>query len=214
MRLDEKIVEIFKQGYVCDNCCGRMCGNLLSGMTNKERGRILRHYLAFLLDSGEKLDVDLSNFYGIKFRNLKLEIKKPEKCKICKNFFPEELNEFAQKIVKKLKCIEFDTFLIGSVLSDELAKEEEKIWSIIGIEHVESLKSEINRELGKIVEKLTKKTFDLKNSDVTIVVDLETNNIKIQIRSLYVFGRYQKLVRGVPQTKWICSRCQGKGCTF
>jgi tRNA pseudouridine synthase 10 len=214
MKVTEGVVETLKTGYICDNCLGRTVGNLLSGMSNKERGNILRNYLAFLIDSGEKIDVDLSNFYGIKFRNVKLQIKKPEKCKVCKNFFLEKIDEVAKNIVKKLKGTEFNTVLIGSIPSDEMLKAEEKIFETIGTEFVESIKSEINRELGKRIEALTKKKFDLKNPDVTIVVNLKENIIRIQVRSMYVFGRYQKLVRGIPQSRWTCRKCGGKGCTY
>jgi len=214
MNIDEKTIEVLKSGYICDNCLGRIIGNLLSGLSNKERGKILRHYIAFLIDSSEKLDIDLSNLYGIKFRNIKLQIKKPEKCKVCKNFFLEKIDEIAGKIVKKMKGIEFDTFLIGSIPSDEMLKAEEGIFETIGTDFVESIKTEINRELGKRVEKLTNKKFSLKNSDVTIVVNLKTNTISTQVRSLYVFGKYQKLVRGIPQSKWTCRKCGGKGCTY
>lgn len=212
MKLDEKIVEVLKDDYICNACLGRSFATLLSGFTNNERGKILRFYAAFLIDSGEKLDVNLSNFYGIKFRNVKLEIKKPGKCKVCKNFFDEKINELAKEIVKKLKEIEFDTFLVGSVPTDEMLNEEEKIYEKIGIEFSEPIKSEINRELGKKIEKFTGKRFKLRNPDITIIVDLNTNTLKTQIKSLYVYGEYQKLVRGIPQTKWICSKCYGKGC--
>jgi tRNA pseudouridine synthase 10 len=214
MKVDEKTIEVLKSGYICNNCLGRTVGNLLSGLSNKERGNILRHYTAFLIDSGEKLNIDLSNLYGIKFRNTKLQIKKPEKCKVCKNFFLERIDETSDKIVKKLKEIEFNTFLIGSIPSDEMLKAEENIFETIGTEFVESVKTEMNRELGKRIEKLTKKRFSLKNPDVTIVVNLKTNTISIHVRSLYIFGRYQKLVRGIPQSKWTCRKCGGKGCTY
>jgi tRNA pseudouridine synthase 10 len=214
MKIDEKTIEALKAGYICDNCLGRTVGNLLSGMSNKERGKILRHYIAFLIDSGEKLDIDSSNLYGIKFRNAKLKPKKPEKCKVCKNFFLEKIDEVAKGVVKKLDGTEFNTFLVGSVPSDEMFKAEEKIFEAIGTEFVESIKSEINRELGKRIETLTKKRFALKNPDVTILVDLKDNITRIQVRSLYVFGGYQKLVRGIPQSRWTCRKCGGKGCTY
>ncbi len=214
MKIDEKVIELLKDGYVCDNCLGRIIGNLLSGLSNKERGNILRYYLAFLIDSGEKIDADLSNFYGIKFRNAKLGIKNPEKCKICKNFFPEKIDEVAKNIAKKLKGIEFDTFIVGSIPSDEILKTEERVFETVGTEFVESIKSEINREVGKRIEKLTKKKFTLKNPDVTILVDLNMDTTRIQIRSLYVFGGYKKLARGIPQSEWICRKCEGKGCTY
>jgi tRNA pseudouridine synthase 10 len=213
MKIEEKAIEILKQ-QVCDSCLGRQFGSLLSGFSNDQRGKIIRQYVAFLIDSGEKVDADLSNFYGIKFRNVKIKPEKPGKCKLCRNFFFEEINEKAKEIIKKFKEIEFKTFLIGSIVSDEMLKSEEEIWSRVGIEYCEPIKSEINRELGKRIEKLAGKKFESKNPDVTVIVDLNENKIKIEIRSLYVSGKYQKLVRGIPQSKWVCLRCSGKGCTF
>ncbi|MEM5836409.1 MAG: tRNA pseudouridine(54/55) synthase Pus10 [Candidatus Aenigmatarchaeota archaeon] len=212
MKLVEKIAETLKEGYICDSCLGRICSELLSGFSNKERGKILRIFLAFLIDSGEKIEVDTSNFHGIKFRNVKLEIKEPEKCKICKNFFLEEIDEIAKRIVKEIKGIEFKTFLIGSIPTDEMMNEEEKLYEKIGIDFVEPIKSEINRELGKRVEKLTGKIFSTENPDLTIIVNLKTGKIKKEIRSLFVYGKYKKLVRGIPQSKWSCPKCKGKGC--
>lgn len=214
MKINEKIIEALKDSYVCNNCLGRIFGNLLSGLSNRERGYILRYYIAFLIDSGEKIDVDLSNFYNVKFRNVKLDIEKPKECKICKNFFLEKIDKTAENITKKLKGIEFSTFQIGSVIPDELLSEENKVFEKVGIEFVESIKSEINRELGKRVERLMGKKFALKNPDVTVLVDLNTESIRLQIRSLYVYGKYKKLARGIPQTKWVCPKCYGKGCIY
>jgi tRNA pseudouridine synthase 10 len=211
VKVEEKAIEILKDP-ICDNCLGRSWAGLLSGYSNEERGKIIRSFIAFLLDSGEKIDVYINNFYGFKFRNLKVTLQKPEKCKICKNFFREKLEEKSNEIIKKLKGIEFDTFQLGTIPSDEMANEEEKLVDEIGGDFTEPIKTEINREIGKIIEKKTSKTFSSKNPDVTIILDLQNNRIKTEVRSLYIFGKYQKLKRGIPQTKWVCPNCNGKGC--
>jgi len=211
MKVEEKAIEILKQ-TVCDNCLGRQFGELLSGFTNEQRGKIIRNYIAFLIDSGENVDVDLKNFYGIKFRNAKIKPEKPKECKLCKNFFFEQIDGVAKKVAEKLKGFETNTFLIGTVVPNELAKAEEDFWNKVGIEWCEPIKNEINREIGKRVERLAKKKFDSKNPDATVLVDLNTGQIRVAVRSLYVFGGYSKLVRGLPQTKWICNECGGKGC--
>jgi tRNA pseudouridine synthase 10 len=212
MKLEEKAIEALKEP-ICNNCLGRIWAGLLSGYSNEERGKIIRNYVAFLLDSGEKIDVYLNNFYGFKFRNIKVTLQKPEKCKICKNFFREKLEEKADEILKKVDEIEFSTFQIGTVPTNEMSNEEEKLVNEIGADFSEPMKTEINREIGKIIEGKTKKIFSAKNPDITIILDLQNDQIRTQIRSLYVFGKYQKLKRGIPQTKWICHNCNGKGCT-
>jgi tRNA pseudouridine synthase 10 len=208
----EKAMGLMKEGYICDNCLGRQFAELLSGMSNKERGKIIRTYVAFLLDSGEKIGADSSNFHGFKFRNVDIKPKEPEKCRLCKNFFLEKIDDLAEKVVAKLNEYEYDTFLIGSVVPDDLGRLEEKVWEEAGIDFVEPIKSEINRELGKRVESATGKGFDMEDPDITTIVNLETGEIQLQIKSLYIYGKYQKLVRGISQTTWLCRECGGKGC--
>ena len=212
MKVLDKAIEILKQGSICNNCLGRNFGDLLSGFSNEERGKTFRNLVAFLLDSGEKIEVDTSNFYGFKFRNLKIQPKKPTKCIICKNFFQEGIKKVTDKIAKKVKGLEFETFLVGSIPSNELKNAEEKMWEKVGIESTESIKSEINREIGKRLQETLKKKFELKNPDLTIIVDLPNDDVRIESRPLYVFGKYQKLIRGIPQSKWVCRFCQDKGC--
>ncbi|MEM5810356.1 MAG: tRNA pseudouridine(54/55) synthase Pus10 [Candidatus Aenigmatarchaeota archaeon] len=188
----EKLLEILKIN-VCNSCLGRQWGMIGHGLTNAERGKILRDYASKLT---------------------KTELKEPETCELCNNFFKDGINRIVDKIVEKIQGVEFDTFLIGTVVSDELEKKQEALWEKIGVDDVETIKSEINREVGKRIEKLTKKRFNLRNPDITIVIDLNTNAIRTQIKSLYIYGKYQKLVRGIPQTKWICGKCKGKGCIY
>jgi len=201
LRLLEKVVEILKDGYVCDRCLGRQFSQLLSGLSNEERGRILRHYLAMLIDSGLEVKVNKTNFYGIKFHNRKVKVRKPKKCSVCLGIF-DELKKKVKQIVRKLKKYEFETFLVGCKLTPELVEREEEIWNKAGIEWCESIKAEINRELGKEIEKLTGKKMNRRMPDITVIVDLNTDSIELDVRSIFIYGKYQKLVRGIPQTKW------------
>ena len=215
MKLDnlrEKTITLMKNGHICDNCLGRGFAELLTGMSNDERGRILRLYLAFLIDSGENIEVDHSNFHGIEFRHVKLKPTTPKPCSICGDFFSESISHLAEEISKKLSSYEFDSFLIGTVVSSKLIGRQEKAWMESGIEFVEPIRREINRELGKKGERLTGKRADLETPDITIIADLEKNQINLQVSSILIYGKYQKLARGISQSIWICKSCNGKGC--
>jgi len=201
LNVKEKIIEILKKGYICDRCLGREFAQLLSGLSNEKRGKILRNYLAMLIDSGDKILVDNSNFYGIKFHLKKIKSKKPKKCSVCSDLFLE-LKKKTKLIVKQLKKYEYDTFLIGCRLTPELFEKEQEMWDKVGIEWCEPMKNEINRELGIEVEKITGKVMNRKQPDITIILDLKTDGIELNVRSVYVYGKYQKLVRDMPQTKW------------
>ncbi len=183
---------------VCDSCLGRQFSQLLSGMTNRERGRALRTVAAMMFDSGTA-DADPSNFSGFSLRFRK---PGPEKeCSVCFGLF-DNLGRLAEKAVGKLKGIEFDTFLVGCVPSRKLAEAEERLWEEIGIEYCEPLKAEFNREMGKLIQEATGKTADLEKPDVVVLFDLEKGDVELRVNPIYIFGYYQKLVRGIPQCRW------------
>jgi len=56
------------------------------------------------------------------------------------------------------------------------------------------------------------KKVDFDSPELTFVVDTRYNNIELSVRSIYIYGRYRKLERGIPQTKWFCRKCRGRGC--
>jgi tRNA pseudouridine synthase 10 len=198
---------------VCDSCLGRQFGQLLSGYTNFARGEAIRTAVAMSLDK-EKLEeadkkIDLSNFAKIGFHNLeagKIIPKKEKACSLCSNMF-ENLNSFARRANNAVKNIEFRTFVGGSILPAALLDAEESLWERVGIDWAESIKAELNRELGKRIEKLfeaegRKAEFEPKNPEVVILADFAKNKVTAQINPLFIYGEYQKLVRGIPQTKW------------
>ncbi len=201
MVIKEKLVEVLKNGYVCDYCLGRQFAQLLSGLDNEERGKILRHFVAMLIDAGEKINVDNSNFFGIKFHNKKMKIKKKKKCCVCSSLF-KELKKKVKLIIKELEKYEYKTFLIGCKLTPKLINREQDLWGDIGVEWCESIKTAINRELGKEIERMTGKRMNRKVPDITVKFDLNTDKVELNVRSIYVYGKYQKLIRNIPQTKW------------
>jgi len=94
---------------------------------------------------------------------------------------------YKNRILKKLKKFEFNTFLIGIISGEEKNDEVEKPFK---------------KSLGKILEEKLGKKVDFKDPDILILIDLKNKKINYQIKPLYIFGRYQKVVSGIPQTKW------------
>ncbi len=192
--------EILQKGYVCDNCLGRQFAQLLSGFTNRERGCSIRIALAMEY-SIKPFPIDKANFSGLNFRKKIQMPDRHEPCKTCSGLF-ENLDKWAGQAEKKLAGIECRTFVVSTMLSRALVQNEESLWEDIGIEHCEPIKSEVNRELGKLIAEKTGKEPDESNPDVAFILDLEKNALRLQINPVYVYGRYRKLVRGIPQTKW------------
>jgi tRNA pseudouridine synthase 10 len=204
----EKIEILFKR-KICDNCIGRQFAQLLSGFTNAERGRAIRTVVAGAIDAGivSPNDLDLSNFIGYNFRNKDVQEKmkaleeRKTACEVCGGIF-EHLDEIAARAVKKVSGLEFRTFLVGVRPKRETLEAEEKLWEEFGISYCEPIKVELNREIGKRIESITTAKADLKMPDITFLIDFNKNKITYNIRSVFVFGYYQKIRRGIPQSRW------------
>ncbi|MBS3053558.1 MAG: tRNA pseudouridine(54/55) synthase Pus10 [Candidatus Aenigmarchaeota archaeon] len=201
MNLLEKTLRILEQP-ACDNCLGRQFGQLLSGFTNNERGKLLRTIAAMSIDNEDyKGAADMSNFHDYAFHNLEIKAKTARKqCSVCGDIFAR-LEKHAEKIAKN-RQYEYKTFLIGTRLSSGLIEKEEALWERVGIDYCEPLKAEINREIGKLAEAATKTRFSRKNPDVNMIVNFGSGKIEITPNPIFIYGEYQKLKRGIPQTKW------------
>jgi tRNA pseudouridine synthase 10 len=105
---------------------------------------------------------------------------------------------------------------VGCRVPAEIIQKEDYIYSKLEDEP-ESIKKEINREIGKFLSLQMGNEVDFDNPNLVIMVDFNTNmtpNLEIQLNPLFVEGRYRKLIRGIPQTKWPCRKCKGKGCEY
>lgn len=180
---------------LCDHCLGRLFAQLGHGLTNDERGKALRVYYAMRESGKEPKDVP----------------KESDECSLCGNLF-EEIDDFVELILNEIEHIEFNTFLVGSRIDPEIEEREERLWTELDITTSEPIKSEINREVGKRVDGLIKAKVDLKDPHLKAILDTRFNSVEIELAPLFMYGRYKKLSRKIPQTKWICRKCWGTGC--
>jgi len=190
MNLLDVAIKVLDQGPICDSCLGRQFAKLSTGWSNKERGAAIRMVL-------------------VMHRNQ--EMQKAEKCWVCNGLF-DALDVWAQRAIKALSGYEYDTFLVGTKLSGLLAENEEILWAESGTTHAEPLKSELNREVGKLIQSKTGKEVNFERPDIVVMLDLAENKVELQANPIFIYGKYRKLVRGIPQTAWSCPQCEGKGC--
>lgn len=185
-----QIMEISKWS-LCDHCLGRNFSKIVEGPDNRYRGEYVRKILD--KDYNNKLNSD--------------------SCYICSNLFDIVENNIVDRIMDKINHgkIEFETFLVGCRVLPEILKKEENIHESLKLD-VENIKKELNREIGKRLESNFNKEVDFDSPNIVIMVDFVNDDIDIQINPIFIEGRYRKLVRGIPQTKWPCRKCRGKGC--
>ena len=221
--------EILKSYPLCHRCFGRLYAKLLH-TSNYERGRSIKMAKAIELESKlhnlkekskceeveeeiEKIKEELSYLYRSGLTEIReienVEVVDSSKCPWCRGIFQEEnLEEILEKTLKLLREYQYDTFLVGTILPKSVKKLEESIKT----PYMESIKQEFNRTMGKLLVEKTSKTVDRENPDIVILINPYKKKVRLQITPVYIKGRYRKLVRGIPQTRWPCGYCKGKGC--
>ncbi|QLC50325.1 tRNA pseudouridine(54/55) synthase Pus10 [Methanolobus zinderi] len=216
MTILETAKKIINEGPICDNCMGRQFAKLSTGLTNVERGQAVKLSLAMegdllLKESGDDSilkELAPSSAFARKSLGIKTD---DEKCWVCLGLY-DNLDTWADRAIEAVGDIEYSTFLVGTKISGLLAENEEILWSECGITHAEQFKTELNREVGKLIAARTGKEVEFERPDVLFTLDIANDKVDLQIRSLYIQGRYRKLIRGIPQTRWPCKGCGGRGC--
>jgi len=211
----ENALRIIRLGPICDNCLGRQFAMLSTGLTNAQRGSSIKTVLSMQASAADDRAMLEALAHSVHSARLKLGRKEEEDalCTVCLGEMrAEKLDGWAEKAAAAMQGLECNTILVGTRMSGLLAENEELLLADGGSKHAEPLKSELNREVGKRLSARTGKKVDLKSPDVVVHLNLESGEVDLHIASLFIRGRYRKLVRGIPQTRWPCRECHGSGC--
>jgi tRNA pseudouridine synthase 10 len=227
MNVLEKALEMLEKYPLCDHCLGRQFALLGHGIENNDRGKALKLSLtlqASALNQSKNpeglksLKILAINGFSCEaaetIRQLKKRIPKKGQSKTC--FLCEGrlqlLNGLINKALKEIAYYEYTTFLVGVELPVAVEEREDEFKAAFEVGYGESIRHEFARLLGKKIEAQTGKIVEYRKPDVVIIINPFTEYVRIQVNPLFVAGRYRKLVRGIPQSKWFCSSCRGKGC--
>lgn len=184
----DKMEAVAREG-ICDRCLGRMFGKLSSGMTNDIRGSMIRDAL---VENGK-------------------DIPAPDMCPLCDDVF-DSLDIFAESVAEKVNEVESNNFLVGSRVDPDVLKKEKEIWERHGLDNYESIKTELNREIGKAALPMIHRPVEFKNPQCVACIDVRFADVSLDLSPIFIKGRYNKLSREIPQTIWPCRVCHGKGC--
>ena len=206
---------ILKEGPVCDSCLGRQFGKLSTGLTNAQRGFAIKTEMSMQAAADD--DKETQQLLAPAFPNarkvLGISQEKDDECWLCRGLFQntENIQKWADRCVDAVKGFEYDTLLVGTKVPPLYSEKEEVIWAECSVAHAEPLKSELNREVGKAVSLKTGKEVDFKRPDVVFTIYLAADRVEMKVNSLFMYGRYNKYVRDIPQTRWPCRECGGTG---
>ncbi len=174
--------QILKKYALCDNCLGRLFSKKLHLSSNKLLGK-----------------------------KLKKNLKSSQKCYICKNLF-ENLEHFLKLMLDASSDYSFSSYGVGTIIKPSIVDRDDIIRSKYKLRGIDSVKTDITRELAKAFSRKTRKTIDFLNPDLTFTVNLKDELCQLRSKSITLSGRYAKTLRGISQKQKPCSNCSGKGC--
>ncbi len=232
MTIFEKVLEIYREYYICPHCLGRMFSLLGTDTTNYDRGNSLllamtmENHRAYLSKhenheesiSNLKILVEKARFNpaqsvldkeGIEYSKNSL----PEKCYLCCDIF-SNVPIYARIAEENLNKLEFKNVLVGTTLDSQIVNREDNFKAHFNLLNSEAFKNHFNREVGKELSNNLQKPAEFSRPDITIIFTLrfESSEVNLLLRSIFIRGRYNKFIRGIPQTHWDCRSCRGKGC--
>jgi tRNA pseudouridine synthase 10 len=211
---------------LCDNCLGRNYALLGYGIENSRRGQAVKMSLMLQASSSAMLkEVDgvkllkllATNGFSLEaksaLKHLKRRVPKSDtlQCFLCEGKL-QVVEQLTEKVLEKLAAYEFSSFLVGIDLPSSLAEREDEFKAAFDVGFAESIKHEFGRLIGKRIEGRTGKTVEYRKPDLMVIVDPFAEKVRLQVNPLFIAGRYRKLVRDLPQSKWFCSTCHGRGC--
>ncbi len=164
---------ILKKYAFCPQCLGRQFPHFQAKLTSRQKGQELLQLI--------------SN-----------KARRPENCYLCGGLM-SSIEERSMKIVEALKPYEFDSFLVGTKVPTESIEREDLVRSEFKLRGGRTLKAEFTRELGRNVATLMGKELTYTSPELVAILDPVDDSIKITPKSLHMFGRYVKKVRGLPQ---------------
>ena len=227
MDILEKALTMLSKYPLCDHCLGRQFALLGYSIENKDRGKALKLSLTLqasalnLAKNAEgikRLKVLAANGFSREaqetLHHLKKRIAKKDQlktCFLCEGKF-QLLDGLIQKALQAIANYEYTTFLVGVELPVAVEEREDEFKAAFNVSYGESIRHEFGRLLGKGIAEQTGKTVEYKKPDIVVITNSFAEQVRVQVNPLFVAGRYRKLVRDIPQSKWFCSSCRGKGC--
>ena len=174
--------EIIKKYGLCDHCMGRLFSKQLGLSSN----RLL----------GKKLNKNQHSLV---------------KCYICKNLF-DNLNHFLKLMIETSSNYSYSSFSVGTVIKPSIIDRDDHIRSQYKLRGIDSIKTDVTKQLGRSFSKKTHKLADHLDSEITFTLNLKDESCQLRSKSVTFSGRYVKTLRGLPQKQKSCENCFGKGC--
>ena len=178
----------------CNHCLGRIGGKKRFSQSNLESGIEIR--VGVIETDSTMADARESN----------------PLCPFCENLF-EEAALLAELIKESIGERECSRLQLGARIPKDQTEAEDHLRKRFGAGGSAPLKSSLVEEVAHQLKVLGHgQNLVVEKPEILALIDVLTLTVELDIRSHYFYGRYRKLERGIPQTKWPCRACKGRGC--
>ena len=178
----------------CDHCLGRIGGKKRFGQSDLESGIEIRASVV-------EADSTMANAR-----------ENEPLCPFCENLF-EEAPLLAELIYESIGERDCSRLQLGARIPKDQTEAEDHLRKRFGAGGSAPLKSSLVEEVARHLGALGMgQNLVVEKPEILALIDVLTLTVELDIRSHYVYGRYRKLERGIPQTKWPCRACKGRGC--
>ena len=210
--LERKAWEVLKKYPLCDRCLGRLFARLGHGLSNKDRGRAIKTSLTMTLHkiiiegAPQSIFTDVAPNIGGPasglYRKLTGEDLEVRACAICGGRLETFIEETVERAIPLIKAYGVKRFIVGARVSPPILEREERIKEEFRLEHGESIRAEIRREIGKLIQERIDAVAEFERPEATVLVEFPSGAVWIQVNSLLLRGRYWKLGRMISQAYW------------
>lgn len=179
----------------CNHCLGRIAGVRIAGDPLDIVGERVRSQA---LDRDPELTVN----EGV------------DCCPFCEDLF-SDLEIISNRIIASIEGVEFSKAQLGIHFSKAHVAAEEALRATLAATGSRPLKASLSEVVqSTISEKMPNIQWVKERPEVMILFDTLTLGVNADVRALFLYGRYRKIARGVPQTRWPCRACRGRdgGC--
>ncbi len=178
----------------CNHCIGRLSGKKRFSQTIEDSGQEVRETVV----SANKQLADVRE-------NIPL-------CPLCENLF-EESDLLADIIYDAIQPYQIKRLQLGTRFPKDQVEEEDNMRKRFGAGGSDGLKTGLVAEIARnLTARLKGAKLVNEKPHILALIDVLTLTVNLDVRSHYIYGRYRKLERGIPQTRWPCRACKGRGC--
>ena len=178
----------------CNHCIGRLSGKKRFSQTIEDSGQEVRQTVV----SANKQLADVRE-------NIPL-------CPLCENLF-EESDLLADIIYDAIQPYQIKRLQLGTRFPKDQVEEEDNMRKRFGAGGSDGLKTGLVAEIARnLTARLKGAKLVNEKPHILALIDVLTLTVDLDVRSHYIYGRYRKLERGIPQTRWPCRACKGRGC--